>query len=127
MIADPIKFIRVADQPFNMVAIIIRGGKIVSVGHNNYKRRSYKFKRQNKYADQQGIHAEMDAIRKWKNKKSGATMVIVGLSKAGNIIENSMPCFRCINAIIGVNKISTIRYVEDGIWKIRKIRNNAKV
>ena len=59
MITNPIRFVKVKpNQPVNMTAIIMQGGRIVAVGYNSYNRLSYTWKRASGYHDDQGIHAE---------------------------------------------------------------------
>lgn len=122
MISNLDKFIKTNNtQPFNMAAIIMQGGNIVAIGHNNYHRKSYKWKQINKYHPDKGICAEMDAIRKWHNRKPGSLIIVIGFSKAGNLLQNTTPCKGCMNTIKAVKKISKIKYMKNGEWVIERI------
>ena len=106
-----------------MAAAIIKGGNIISIGNNKYNRLSYPYKQMNGYSKLSGLHAELDAIKKCsKSSLLGATIVITGVTKAGNRILTK-PCPACRNAIraVGIKKI--IYFDKSGQKHIERIKN----
>jgi deoxycytidylate deaminase len=106
---------RRVNQRITMIAIIQKGGKILSIGINNYFRLCYKFKEKNKYGRYQGLHAELDAIKKCtKEQLKGSTMIIYGQTIQGNFPKSTRPCEACYRAIV-LTKIKKIIYYENGL------------
>lgn len=84
---------------FKHSAIIISGGKCVSVANNSDRT----------YIDGKiygGLHAEHAVIRKCKKQLRGATLIVIRLSKTG-LLSESMPCVQCKKIIsdCGIKKI----------------------
>lgn len=91
-----------------MVAMISKGGNILSTGINKVDRKKFPFKIRNQYPHYAGLHAEMNAINKCtKNQLSNASIIIIGISSAGNLLK-SKPCKACMNAIkaVGIKKVT---------------------
>jgi len=90
-----------------MTAWIVKGGCVLSIGHNNYNRLLYPYKKKNGYNESAGIHAEMSAIKKIsKISLKDSTIIINGVTKAGNKIFTK-PCQSCMKAIkaVGIKKV----------------------
>lgn len=108
-------------QRIFMVAIIMKGGNILSIGYNDYNRLQYSFKKENKYNNSAGLHAEMSAIKKCsKTQLKGATIMVWGVSKAGNFIL-TRPCESCRNAIKKVEIKKIIYFDKKNNKNIEKI------
>lgn len=96
------------NQRVTVLAVVVKGGAIVSIGTNDYYRQKYRFKQWNKYNDLAGLHAELSAIFNCRKEVlNGATMVIIGGTRSGNEIISSKPCEGCMNAIreVGIRKL----------------------
>jgi deoxycytidylate deaminase len=106
---------RKINQRITMVAVIQKGGKILSIGINDYFRLCYKFKDRNQYGEYQGLHAELAAIKKCTKKQlQGSIMSVYGQTVQGNFPKSTRPCCNCLNAIkaVGIRKIV---YYENGL------------
>lgn len=85
-------------------ALIYRAGKVLSVGINKLHNDP------SNWIDIEGIstHAEIDAIRKVKDKSQlrGAVLYVARVSKGGNVAL-SKPCHRCQQVIeeVGIKKV----------------------
>lgn len=95
-------------SPMNIkhAACILKGNKIVSIGHNympNYTFQNLK-----------SIHAEVDALSKlpkiYKLKKCNLKMVVIRLSKSDGGLMMSKPCDNCSCAINKLGNITTTYY-----------------
>lgn len=91
----------------NLVAIVEKGGNILSIGTNDMARTHPSYY-ENGY--DRGIHAEYDALR--KADCSGANLYVFYFKKEGGL-GNSKPCRKCYNQIRD-SGISRVFYVEDG-------------
>lgn len=103
------------EQHQSMIAIIFKGRRILSVGRNNILRKSFSHKARNKYHADQGLHAELDAILKWKNRVKGTTLIVYGTTRCGNTLTSTKPCSHCLAAINAVN-INKIVFIKNGRW-----------
>ncbi len=106
-----------------MVAIITKGGRVLSIGHNNKYRLSFPFKKENGYSSLSGQHAEMDAIRKvYSSRLKGTTITVLGVNSRSNNQVMSRPCNACSNAIkeVGIKRI--IYFDKAGKKYIEKIK-----
>lgn len=87
---------------FKHGAVIVKKGKIVSLGHNKYCFSCYAI---HKIC----IHAEINAIANCPTKYlSGATLYVIRLNESGEL-KYSKPCQRCKDYIIR-SKISYVYY-----------------
>jgi deoxycytidylate deaminase len=112
---------RKSDQRLTMIAIIKKGGNIISIGINDYFRLAYPFKDVNNYSKYSGLHAELDAINKCtKEQLKGSTIIVYGLSRTGKLPLSSRPCKSCYNAIKSVGIKKMIYYNKEG----KEIREN---
>lgn len=76
---------------YKMVAILVKGGKIVSMGTNSLGPPAFFIR----YAENRGRHAEVRCLFGLDKKYTkGATLYVVGLTAVGNIIL-SRPCKGC--------------------------------
>lgn len=111
------------EQRVQMIAIITKNGRVLSIGHNSKYRLSFPFKKENGYSELSGMHSEMDAIRKvYSSLLKGATITVLGINSRSNNQVMSKPCNACINAIkaVGIKKI--IYFGKDGKKYIEKVK-----
>lgn len=111
------------EQRVQMLAVITKNGRTLSIGHNNKNRLSFPHKTKNGYSSLSGQHAEMDAIRKvYSSLLKGATITILGINSRSNNQVMSRPCNGCLNAIkaVGIKKI--IYFGKDGKKYIGKVK-----
>jgi deoxycytidylate deaminase len=80
---------------YNIVALLVKGNKIVSVGYNYYPDRRGGSTIHISY-DLTGVHAEAAAII--NNMYHSSTLFIAGYNENGKEIC-TLPCRRCINLI----------------------------
>ena len=78
---------------YKLACIIINRGRIVSLGHNKYSRRT-------QLSGKWSLHAEMDALNKVRNVRdlNGSTMIIVRVDRTPgttNEFLNAKPCNNC--------------------------------
>ena len=108
-------------QQFNLVAIIEKGGRILSIGTNNMtKSRTAYF---NGDFDK-GTHAEFNAISLIKNAKD-ADIHIFRFKRDGSY-GDSKPCQHCMREI-KKSGIKRIFYWEDSKQKVEKITNEKRI
>ena len=102
---------------YSVVALIIKNGKIISIGKNNYKKsaeckdKNYKYK---------GIHAELDAIVKlikYNKEIKNLTIFIAGVNYKGRKMNTTKPCNLCYELIKRTSVIRKIIFIENGIIK----------
>lgn len=111
------------EQRVQMMAIITKNGRVLSIGHNNKNRLSFPFKKENGYSELSGQHAEMDAIRKvYSSLLKGATITVLGINSRSNNQVMSRPCSGCFNAIKTVRIKEIIYFDKDGKKYIEKVK-----
>lgn len=91
-------------------AVIVRGGKILSIGVNNYDR---------------GMHAEVAAILNCRSKLKGAD-IYVARHRRNQICGLAKPCSKCENLIRKVG-ISRVIFTTDDVnnpIKVERVRGN---
>ncbi|HEY9704232.1 MAG TPA: hypothetical protein V6C58_17405 [Allocoleopsis sp.] len=80
--------------PFKHGACIIKGGKILSIGHNYILTK--------KIGEKYTVHAEVSAImklpKKYKTKCETYTLVVIRVNR-DNEVRLSKPCINCTHAI----------------------------
>ena len=107
------------DNKQNMVAIIAKGGKVLSVGTNDMTKTHTIFWNG---SHDKGIHAEYDAIRNMKHSRgygqkynriaNGCDMYIFRFKKSGGF-GDSKPCESCCK-IIDESGVSRLYYYMNG-------------
>lgn len=106
---------------YNLCSIIVRGGKVLSVGFN--KRLCNSFTHHYKVTEHCATtHAEMDAILRQRKKIrfDGAKIYTVRIRADGSV-ANSRPCPMCTEVLTayGIKKaFYTISNVEHGVLKL---------
>lgn len=90
---------------YRVGAIIFKGKRIISVGHN-YSMRSASKLHPNKQKYPGSIHAEMSAILKARRSLKGYSILVIRLSK-NDEIRLAKPCKWCMNYLkaVGINKL----------------------
>jgi deoxycytidylate deaminase len=71
--------------------LIVRGGGILAMGYNHGS-----------------CHAETMALKQiWGNKRKGATLISIRITKGQNLLANAKPCPNCEKAIreSGIKKV----------------------
>lgn len=93
---------------FLHAAVIVSGGKVVSIGYNGSRMNS--FTREfavNKHVN--SVHAECDAILRARRKINlrGAKIYVARLTRGNRVIANSRPCEMCMCAakLYGIKRI----------------------
>lgn len=86
-------------------AVIFKGNRILSSGHNELRSSSIS----NKYKKyKNSLHAEQAAVMNinWKKLK-GASILVIKLSKVQKKLSNAKPCDMCLQLLktIGIKKI----------------------
>lgn len=98
------KMIPYSNHPkYRMVAILIKGGKIVSMGTNSVGPPAFFIR----YSENRGRHAEVRCLFGLDKKYTkGATLYVVGVTAFGNTIL-SKPCKGCEDFIkkMGLRKV----------------------
>ena len=89
-----------------MSAIVIKGGSILSIGHNRVVE-----------SDPKGIHncsihAEMDAINSARSTLKGSKILVFRFSRLDDTLYPSKPCEHCAS-IIRAAQISWVYYVSE--------------
>jgi len=96
----------------NTVALIIKGGSLLSVGVNN-KDKTHTSYWNGKH--DHGLHAEFAALRKVRHHDN-ATMYVIRFLKNGDL-GVSKPCELC-QEVINKSNIRAVHYIgHDGEWK----------
>jgi deoxycytidylate deaminase len=103
-----------AQQRVYMVAILKKGGSVFAIGFNDHFRKSFRWKRENRFKLEQGIHAEIDALNKHRGPIRGAVLEVIGVTTGGNVILNTYPCASCMSAI-RARGIKKLRYMKNGV------------
>lgn len=101
IISDMLKFAKKNQQPrkYSMVAYLVDGKRVVSIGMNNYKKTHPSTPQIKEYILPK--HAEIDCLARYivKHKpiKSSLTLYVVGLTQAkvSNLVISSKPCVSC--------------------------------
>lgn len=100
-------------------AVIVKGGKVVSVGRNRPKMNAY-IKSMAPHENCSSVHAEIDAIFKVRRKIDlrGCDMYVARITKNG-IHGLAAPCTMCMRTIqrYGIKRV--FYTVEDGIQMLR--------
>jgi deoxycytidylate deaminase len=107
-------------QRIFMVAIIKKGGAVISIGYNNVLRKSYKWKKENSFRPEQGLHAEMDALNKYHSPLKGATIEVYGSTYNGNPLSCTKPCASCRKALL-IRGVKKLIYMNNGQLSTEKI------
>lgn len=107
---------------FNITALIVRGGKVLSVGFNRHDLRE--ITRSFKSNDWNNTHAEVDAIVRARNKidLSGSKMYVARMTEYGQI-RMARPCEMCqtIISMYGIKRaLYTIDDTSFGTMHIRR-------
>lgn len=120
--AAPERFLRIAsalvdveDNRYNLIAIVVQGGSILSIGINDMDRTHPVYFQQHAGHDH-GIHAEYDAIRKLKGADlTDAKMYVFRFRKDG-LLGDSKPCRHC-RKILKEAKLGRVFYFQNGGMK----------
>lgn len=87
---------------FKLAAVIMKGGRILSIGHNYLTSDPKGYK--NNFVEQgfhrHSFHAEFDAILNSNTDITGAKLLVYRFGADGSL-RNSKPCERCWEAIRG--------------------------
>ena len=114
-------FVRIAEklvdttrQRHNLIAFIVKGGSILSIGLNDMNRTHPIY--WNGEHDH-GVHAEYDAINSYRGKDgglNGSSLYVLRIRRDGSL-GNSRPCEHCWRKMMKVG-IKTVYYVgNDGV------------
>lgn len=118
------ELINIGKKKYTLHAYIVKKNKVLSSGKNRYSiypefkdlvlnnGSDFDFKKTIKYGKLITIHAELDAIINLsfdRKKIANSTLIIAGLTKAGNLIR-SKPCANCIE-ILNMFRIKDIVYI----------------
>lgn len=92
------------------VAVLVRGGRLLSVGYNHAKRGllfSHIF-------GMKSYHAEIDAIDGFSDDElKGAILYVVGMTRQGRLL-NSRPCWRC-QTVLAERPLKDVIYLDRGV------------
>lgn len=92
---------------YHLAAVIVTGGRIVSIGINGPKTNS--FIEAFKVTSWSNMHAECDAILRARRKVDlrGSKMYVARVTKQAGTVANSRPCEMCIEAcrLYGIKRI----------------------
>lgn len=78
--------------PFKVAAVIFKGSRILSTGHNDIRSCS---KVQDRYKNwRESLHAEQDCIRKASRNLKGTTMLVLRRNPSGSL-QLARPCEMC--------------------------------
>jgi cytidine deaminase len=107
-----------SNMHFKMSAILVKGGKILAVGHNY----GITLKKPRRPSADFSIHAEMMCLHKalhhyGDGKIKNAEMVIYKQNREGN--GNSKPCKVC-QKLLKKHKIK-VKYAYEGIWHEKQL------
>jgi deoxycytidylate deaminase len=97
----------------NMIAIITKAGRIMSIGQNNEKKGNPIY-----FVDgyDKAVHAEYDALRKLRHRDlSNYKMYVMYFRKDGSL-GNSKPCKHC-QAHIESSGLGRTFYIQDNLWE----------
>lgn len=102
---------RTIDYPkymyFRLIAAVVSGGRILSVGVNKSKKNGYVAR--NQYAEYCNTHAEIDALLKIKDPKVllGAKLFVMRLQRDRETIVSAKPCEMCYKAMLdaGIKRV----------------------
>ena len=102
---------------YRMVAILVKGGKIVSMGTNSEGPPAFFIR----YAESRGRHAEVRCLFGLDKKYTkGSTLYIVGLTVVGNVIL-SKPCEGCDGFIRKMGLKRIIYHTVEGLIQGEKL------
>jgi len=107
-------------QRVEMVAILKKGGAVLSIGYNNVLRKSFRWKKENSFRPEQGLHAEMDALNRYHNHIKGGVVEIYGTTCNGTPLVCTQPCPSCMKAL-KIRGIKKIIYIKDGLTVVEKL------
>lgn len=87
-------------------AVIVKGGRVVSVGINKWRISPEMASKEKEYNPNMTYHAEADAISRVSGDLSGAVIFVARINKKG-LWSFSRPCNRCMKLInsAGIKKI----------------------
>lgn len=105
---------------FKVGCVIIRGGKVLSLGINQVKTHPILIKRHYNRTLVDKLHAEIFAILRAKTDLRGAKIYVARKKDSGKF-GNSRPCDNCLSMIIeaGIKKIFYTN--ENGDWVMERI------
>lgn len=113
MISDAFEYARKNknNKTYTIVAFLVDGKRVVSIGKNDYKKTHAKTPQIREYILPR--HAEIDCIARYLVKrnpiKSNLTLYVVGLTQAkiGNPVISSKPCESCSEFIstVGIRRV----------------------
>ena len=103
---------------FRHAAVIECGGRIVGTGINVQKPKSPQAS--------MSMHAEVAALKRIKTvlarqKRPRKFDIYIARVDKGNLPAFSMPCPKCLSALIKSNLIETVNYSTDKTWKSFRI------
>ena len=107
-------------QRVKMVAILKKGGAVLSIGYNNVLRKSFRWKKENSFRPEQGLHAEMDALNRYHNPVKGGVLEVYGTTHNGNELICTRPCPSCMKAL-KIRGIKKIIYIKNGLTVVEKL------
>lgn len=76
------------NHTYKVAAVIVKGGSVISVGHNRTESNPSAY-----YG--QSVHAEFDAIRKARGDLRGAKMYVYRFAREDHSLKTSKPCKYC--------------------------------
>lgn len=94
-----------AEERYRVGAVVFKGKRILSRGHNTYQKSAKKL--HPKFTRwPNSVHAEVDAILKARRNLKGASILVVRINKAGEL-RNSKPCAHCMLYLkhVGIKKV----------------------
>ena len=90
-----------------VMAVLVKGGSVLAMSDNDHLRRKYPFKRENRYTDYNGYHAELNVINQCNKKQLLGSTIIIYARGLEHSTRSSFPCKACLEAIrrVGIKKI----------------------
>lgn len=86
---------------FRHGSVLVRGGRVLSVGFNKPRNSSSNTKHQS-------IHAEEDVIKRARTSIKGATLYVARINRNGDAML-SMPCIDCMR-VLEASEIKAVYY-----------------
>ena len=109
-----------ASLDFYLVAAVVSGGRILSLGINKTKRsmfvRSY-------FDSWQNTHAELDAIRRVRRKidLSGTDMYVIRIRKGDGSLGLARPCDNCMRVMRSYGIRRAVYTDDDGMKRVERV------
>lgn len=100
-----------------MIAMLEKGGRILSLGKNQFHKRGIL---KHPIYQEKGIHAELSAIIQFEEGVHNATIIVAGIGNSGYPIKTSKPCEICMELIFQTPGINKVLYLENN--EIKKIK-----